>query len=82
MDLENKYQVNEPSALYQKSFRVFTSFDDAEEYGRGQMAKLSPAERMQQLEILRKAAAYNALDSEGRWLPLKKSIVIDLSNDQ
>ncbi len=80
---ENKNQVNEPSEIYSfqkpesnNTIQFFSSLNEMGEYQLKKMAAMSHAELMNQLNVLRKIAFKEFLDSNGNWLPVKKVLRI------
>ena len=78
---KDNQSVNEPSAEYQKSaakksIRFFNSFEEAEDYGRKQMAGHTHEQRLQNLEILRKRIYAEYLLPNGEWPPLSRTFKV------
>lgn len=72
---ENK--AEEPAASYKsRSFKIFSSFEEQENYHLKQMASLSREELMNKLEEMRKFFMREYILPGGEWPPLKKTISI------
>jgi hypothetical protein len=77
MEEKNKNQSSEPeTADHKKCMQFYSSFEEAENDKRKVMAMMSPVERMQNLERMRKHFLSHRLDAEGNWKPLKRIITI------
>lgn len=81
---ENENKVNEPAADYVKplpdnkrSITFFKSFEEAELHGLKEMAAHSHAQRLINLEIIRKRTYAHLLLPNGEWPPLKRVITIE-----
>ena len=73
---ENKNKVNEPGAGYRKQEIVFfNSFQEMNDRHAMQMASLTPEERLNELERMRKMFLAEYLLPDGSW-PLDKTIRI------
>ena len=74
-------KVNEPAVTYrtvhQNKITFFNSFEEAEEHGLKQMAAHSYAERLANLEVLRKRTYKHLLLANGEWPPIEKMITIE-----
>jgi hypothetical protein len=80
--IEDNNIVNEPTAGYgltssEKKIIFFNSFDEAEEYGLRQMANHSHAQRLANLETIRKRTYSYLLLPDGSWPPIARIIVIE-----
>lgn len=75
--------VNEPAFEYsknQKEITFFNSFDEIEDFGRLKMAKMTPAERLNNLEQMRKFFYKDYLNPDGTWPPLDRVITVIYKN--
>jgi len=73
--MEDGEEINEPNISYNtpKKITFFQSFEDAENYGRKQMALHTHAQRLANLEKLRKRIFSDKLLPNGSWPLLSKS---------
>ncbi len=75
MDDESN-EVNEPQEAYQvsapgkKTLTFFNSFEEAKDAGRKKMAEMSPKQRLEALEEMRKHFLKHLLLPNGKWPPL------------
>ena len=76
MEEEKENKLNEPGVSYGKKITFFNSFEEAELHGLKEMAGHSYAQRMENLEVLRKRMFADRLDANGNWLPLERVITI------
>ncbi len=76
MEEEEKNKVNDPEVSYERKITFFNSFEEAELHGLKEMAVHSHAQRMENLEVLRKRMFADRLDASGNWLPLERTITI------
>ncbi len=78
---DEKNIVNDPASEYannQKANKItfFNSFDEMEDFGRLQMAKMTAAERLDKLEQMRKFFYKDYLNPDGTWPLLDRVITI------
>jgi hypothetical protein len=79
---EENDQVNEPEVGYgltpaNRKITFFNSFEEAEEYGLKEMASHSYAERLKNLEIIRKRTFRHLLLPDGKWPKVERIIIIE-----
>ncbi len=81
MDAENN-EVNEPQGAWQgsttgvKTLTFFNSFEEAKDYGRKRMAEMSPKQRLENLEEMRKHFLKHLLLPNGQWPPFVPVLTI------
>lgn len=74
-DISKKNTAKEPSALYKRNLRIFSSFEEQQKYELIEMAKLKPEEILLQLrKFINIAFGMEGYDSQK--LPKKHSIKI------
>ncbi|GDX51092.1 hypothetical protein LBMAG27_01390 [Bacteroidota bacterium] len=76
---EEENKVNEPIADYSfqkpesnSTIQFFSSLDEMGDQQLKKMAAMSHHELLNQLNVLRKITYKEFLDSDGKWLPIKK----------
>ena len=82
---DEKNIVNDPASEYAnnqngKKITFFNSFDEMEDFGRLKMAKMTPAERLDTLDQMRKFFYNEYLNPDGTWPPLDRVITIIYKN--
>ncbi len=78
---DEKNIVNDPASGYAnnqktKEITFFNSFDEMEDFGRMKMAKMTPAQRLDTLEQMRKFFFKDYLNADGSWPPLDRVITV------
>jgi hypothetical protein len=79
---DKKDEVNEPQVNYhrtgsdKRTLTFFNSFEDAKDFGRRKMAEMSPKQRLESLEEMRKHFLKGYLLPNGKWPPISQVLTI------